>query len=101
MNRIKAMNPEGYPMILTGDFNTTPNNPILNDLNSMMKNARDTAVKTDKGDTFNGWGKGKGVIDHIYYSGFSTCTVFEVIRKPYMERAYISDHYPVKAVLLF
>jgi endonuclease/exonuclease/phosphatase family metal-dependent hydrolase len=101
VNRIKAMNPEGYPMILTGDFNTTPNNPILNDLNSMMKNARDTAVKTDKGDTFNGWGKGKGVIDHIYYSGFSTCTVFEVIRKPYMERAYISDHYPVKAVLLF
>ncbi|MGN1211550.1 MAG: endonuclease/exonuclease/phosphatase family protein [Candidatus Cryptobacteroides sp.] len=101
VERIKAMNKEGYPMILTGDFNVKPENPVLEDLDKMMISARKSAVKTDNGDTFNGWGKGKGVIDYIYYSGFSTCTTFEVIRKPYMERTYISDHYPVKATLIF
>ncbi|MGM9737708.1 MAG: endonuclease/exonuclease/phosphatase family protein [Candidatus Cryptobacteroides sp.] len=101
VERIKAMNPQGYPMILTGDFNVKPENPVLNDLDNMMTSARKSAVKTDNGDTFNGWGKGKGVIDYIYYSGFSTCTSFEVIRKPYMERTFISDHYPIKACLVF
>lgn len=101
VSRIKAMNKEGYPMILTGDFNVEPSNPVLSDLDKMMTSARNSAVKTDKGDTFNGWGKGSGVIDHIYYSGFSACTLFERIMKPYMDRTFISDHYPVRAVLVF
>jgi len=102
VNRIKDMNRENYPMILTGDFNTDAEDHILDGLNSMMTSARNAAVKTDKGETFNGWGKSHDkVIDHIYFSGFSACTLFEVIRKPYMERTYISDHYPVKAVLIF
>ena len=102
VDRIKEMNPQGYPMILMGDFNTEPHEAeILGELDTLMNSARNTAVATDNGDTFNGWGKGKGVIDHIYWSGFSTCTSFEVIRKPYMDRKFISDHYPVKACLIF
>ena len=101
VERIKAMNKEGYPMILTGDFNVTPDNPVLEDLDKMMISARKSAVKTDNGDTFNGWGKGKGVIDYIYYSGFSDCSEFRTVDKPYMDRKFISDHYPVKAVLKF
>lgn len=99
--RIKELNRKGYPVILTGDFNTAAGSEILDGLNAMMKSARESAVRTDNGDTFNGWGKGHGAIDHIYFSGFSTCTLFEVIRKPYMERTYISDHFPIKAVLIF
>lgn len=101
VNRIKEMNKEGYPMILTGDFNTKPDNHILDGLNSMMLSARNTAVKTDNGITYNGWGKKGKILDYIYYSGFSTCTLFEVVTKPYMERTYISDHFPIKAVLVF
>lgn len=101
VNKIKEMNKEGYPMILTGDFNTKPDNHILDGLNVMMLSARNTAVKTDNGITYNGWGKGGSVIDYIYYSGFTACTLFEVITKPYMERTYISDHFPIKAVLVF
>ena len=103
VSRIKDMNTEGYPMILTGDFNTKPSNHILDGLNSMMSSARETAVKTDNGVTYNGWGKkGKSkILDYIYYSGFSACTLFEVITKPYMDRTYISDHFPIKAVLVF
>ena len=92
VDRIKDMNPKGYPMILTGDFNTEPQEKdILGELDTLMNSARETAVTTDKGDTFNGWGKGKSVIDHIYWSGFSSCTTLEVIRKPYMDRKFISD----------
>ena len=89
------------PVILTGDFNVEPTDSVLDGLNSMMTSARESAVKTDKDYTYNGWGKSKATIDYIYYSGFSAAPVFEVVRKPYMERTFISDHFPVKAVLVF
>lgn len=101
VNRIKEMNKEGYPMVLTGDFNVEPSDPVLTDLNKMMTSARNAAVKSDKGNTYNEWGKASLVIDHIYFSGFSSCPVFEVIRKPYMDRKFISDHFPVKAYLVY
>ena len=101
VDRIKAMNKEGYPMILTGDFNVEPSNPVLSDLDKMMTSARDAAVKTDKGGTYHGWGKESEVIDHIYYSGFSACTLFRIVKKSYLDRKFVSDHYPVRAVLIF
>jgi hypothetical protein len=101
VERIAEMNSEGYPMVLTGDFNVEPDDPVLDGLKEKMQGARETAVNTDKSATFNGWGKSFLTIDHIFYSGFSSCPVFEVINKPYGGRAYISDHFPVKAVLVF
>ena len=101
VERIAQMNPEGYPMVLTGDFNVLPDNPVLNDLNTKMKSAQDNAVKTDNRGTFNGWGKSNKKIDYIYYSGFSECPQFEVVTKRYADRAYISDHFPITAVLMF
>ncbi len=44
-------------MILTGDFNVTPDNPALDDLNKIMKSARLHAEKTDTLASFNGWQK--------------------------------------------
>lgn len=101
VERIAKMNPKGYPMVLTGDFNVEPDDTVLDGLKEKMKGARETAVNTDKSVTFNDWGKNFSTIDHIFYSGFSSCTIFEVIKKPYAERTYISDHYPVKAILIF
>lgn len=101
VNRIGEMNPKGLPMILTGDFNMTIDRPEFDDLKTKMKNAREEAVKTDHHSTFNGWGKGGDIIDYIWYKGFSSCTEYETITKPYMERTYISDHYPVRATLIF
>lgn len=103
VEKIREINPDGYPMVLTGDFNVTPDDPCLVDLDKMMVSARDAAVKTDKGATYNNWGKNMDgqPIDYIYYSGFSSCPVFEVIRKPYGERKFISDHFPISAVLIF
>ena len=36
----------------------------------------------------------------VWYKDF-TCTKFETVTKPYYERNFISDHYPVKATLIF
>ncbi|MCI1639869.1 MAG: endonuclease/exonuclease/phosphatase family protein [Bacteroidales bacterium] len=103
VDKIKSINPKSYPMVLTGDFNITPDNPALKVLNERMQSARKTAVKTDDLGSFNDWGreKEKKIIDYIYYSGFSCCTDFQTIVKKYYGRTYISDHFPVKAVLVF
>ena len=100
---IAKMNKEGYPMILTGDFNVTLEDPCLEALEGVMKSARATAVKTDNSGSFNNWGKQnpESPIDYIYYKGFSSCPVFEVVKKSYYERKFVSDHFPVSAVLIF
>lgn len=102
VERIAAMNKEGYPMVLTGDFNVSPDDEVLDDLYKMMRSCRATAAVTDNGTTYHDWGKvNNAVIDHIFYSGFSSCTKFEVVKKPYDGRNFVSDHYPVKAQLVF
>jgi len=103
VDRIGSINPENYPMILTGDFNMRIDRPEFDDLKKVMSNAREVAVKTDHHNTYNGWGKASDeeIIDYIWFKGFSSCTEYETITKPYMERTYVSDHYPIKATLVF
>lgn len=101
VDRIDDINPEGYPMVLIGDFNITPDNPNLVELDSKMQSVRKVAEKTDSHDTFNGWGRGKGVIDYIYASGFSAYPEYQTVTKRYADRKFVSDHYPVCAVLVF
>lgn len=103
VSRIDEINPQGYPMVLTGDFNVKPNNPVLTDLDKIMQSSRKVAKKTDNHQTFNGWGKAKSdaVIDYIYVSGFSDCIEYQTITKPYAERKFISDHYPIFTTLKF
>lgn len=101
IDRIAAINKEGYPLVLVGDFNMGLDNPSMAPVKSSLRGARETAVKTDDHWTFNGWGSARGKIDYIWYDGFSSCLEYETVTKPYMDRAYISDHYPVKARLVF
>lgn len=103
VDRIAEINPENYPMILTGDFNMRIERPEFDDLKKVTRNAREVAFKTDHHGTFNDWGKAADdeIIDYIWFKGFSSCTEYETITKPYMNRAYVSDHYPIKATLIF
>ena len=100
-DRIAGMNKDGLPMVLTGDFNMEISDPSMAPVKAAMKNARTTGVKTDDHFTYNGWGKASDTIDYVWYSGFSSCTEFETVTKPYMDRTFISDHFPVKAHLIF
>ena len=101
VKKIAEINPENLPMILTGDFNVTPDNSALKELNTKMVDARTSAKKTDSRATYNGWGASAFAIDYIYYSGFSDCVEYETIVKQYKGVPYISDHYPVRAVIQF
>ncbi|MDE5956541.1 MAG: endonuclease/exonuclease/phosphatase family protein, partial [Bacteroidales bacterium] len=101
VDRIASINPQGYPMVLTGDFNITPDNPALADLDSMMQSTRKIAAKTDNLGTFNDWGKASDMIDYIYCSGFSECVEYQTVTKKYADRSFISDHYPIFARLIF
>lgn len=101
VDNIKAMNPKGYPMVLTGDFNVTPDDPCLVDLDKIMSSARKVAVNTDTKPSFTGWGEPRKIIDYVYISGFAVCTDFKVIDKQYAGIPYISDHYPVTAILKY
>lgn len=101
LDRIAEMNPESYPMVLTGDFNVTYDDPCLVELDRRMQSARKYALCTDSKPSYNGWGKKYLQIDYIYSSGFTKCLEFRTIDKPYMERKFISDHYPVSALLEF
>ena len=103
VSRIDEINPKGYPMILTGDFNIKPDNEALVGLEQRMQSARKIAPKTDNNATFNNWGKAKSdmVIDYIYVSGFSACTEYHTITEKYGTWKYVSDHYPIYAKLIF
>lgn len=103
VSRIDEINPKGYPMILTGDFNIKPDNEALVGLEQRMQSARKIAPKTDNNATFNNWGKAKSdmVIDYIYVSGFTACPEYHTITEKYGTWKYISDHYPIYAKLIF
>ena len=99
VERIAAMNPEGLPMILTGDFNVTPDDPCLDDLEQIMLNSRYTAKDSDTRTSYNGWGKAASEIDYIWYKGFDECLSFKVITDEFAGKPFVSDHYPVVAIL--
>lgn len=118
VDRIDSINPQGFPMILTGDFNVLPQDAVLNDLDKIMSSARATADTTDSTPSFNAFGKPLKqaaigdqfvdlattdglTIDYIYYSGFSKCPKFRTVTESFADVPYISDHYPVTATLEF
>lgn len=103
VDRIESINPEGYPMVLTGDFNVKPDNPALVGLDARMTSARKVAPRTDNHNTYNGWSvkPTDKVIDYIYFSGFSSCPEYQTVTKKYLDRPFVSDHYPIFARLIF
>lgn len=103
LDRIAAMNPDSYPLVLTGDFNVTPDDECLVDLDKRMDSARKIAKVTDNKSTYHGWGSKTPedgfVIDYIYVSGFASVPEFHTNLNEYAGKKFISDHYPLVSVL--
>ena len=101
VSKIREMNPD-IPMILTGDFNVTPQDSVLKALNGLMLDSRTVAKKTVSDPSFNGFKKtGGSVIDYIYFSGFSSAESFRVVNEDFAGKPFISDHYPIVSELKY
>ena len=92
---------ESYPLFLTGDLNITSTNVALDVIESYMNNARDVAPSSysDFKNTYNGWKVGgKGIIDHIYCSNNLRVVEYHTIDDDYGV-PFVSDHYPIYAIV--
>ena len=84
-------------VILSGDFNCSFSSDELQRLrNAPMGYAREDAAKSSfrNTDTNNDYGKGSGIIDHIFFCGPLKALNYSVDKRDY-GILYISDHYPV------
>ncbi len=118
VEKIKSINPDKLPLILTGDFNMVSYNEAIVSLSGKMLNARSVAPVSDTLATFNAWKKPLAdaalgdnlkqkpakdlIIDYIFYSPMdsSMCLEYRTIAEEYASVPFISDHYPIKAVLV-
>ncbi|MBR1574884.1 MAG: endonuclease/exonuclease/phosphatase family protein [Bacteroidales bacterium] len=101
LDRIAAMNPGGLPLLLTGDFNMTLGDASMEPVKAAMHNCRDIAAKSDGLDTFHDWGRSRSSIDFIWEKGFGSCIEYQTLTKEYGGRAFVSDHFPILAKLIF
>lgn len=93
---------EDYPLYVTGDFNITSTDPVLEGLRDFMRNARTYAnVKDTTKTTTNGFGESSSlkIIDHIFYSDYLKVPEYRTITDAYNGVTYVSDHYPIYAII--
>ena len=99
--KMAELNPNNVPVFLSGDFNSTTDDPIFDPLKASLKDAREVSAISDKIITYNGFGKvtdspntrKEWVIDHIFFSGVNPMA-FRVLNGNYGV-PFISDHYPI------
>jgi endonuclease/exonuclease/phosphatase family metal-dependent hydrolase len=100
---------EGFPFIITGDFNMLPSSTgytILTGPDESVPLFKDSYVISEKGPlgpsyTFNGFSDkpGNGRIDYIFVrNGMKVLDHSTVVKKEH--GIYISDHWPVKSTIL-
>jgi endonuclease/exonuclease/phosphatase family metal-dependent hydrolase len=101
MKKFAEYNPNGYPQFFTADCNTTSDDAIFKDMKKTMKVARDEAPVTDYHTTYNGWGSGTGLLDNIFYTNTMTAIEYHTVLDTYNSVKYISDHYPIYAIIKY
>ena len=98
LQKIKEYN---LPVVLTGDFNMTADNPVMAEVQATLMNTRETAGRTDHEGTFHSWGRKSNIIDYIFYKGFTSCPEYRTFKQTYLNVPFLSDHYPIEAELVF
>lgn len=105
LDKLPELNPHGYPVVITGDFNVPVNHDAFAQARETMNNALDVAMQKVNADapTYNAWGNESKyvIIDHIWLSRDIRCLVYVTDNKAYDGHQFISDHYPVIAELKF
>lgn len=103
VGKMKELNPEGIPLIFSGDLNTDISSKAFDSLKQFMVNSHDVAPVTDDIPTYNAWGnKNKErIIDFIWITPDIKCLEYHTDTTPYGGHELISDHYPISTTLAF
>ena len=99
LKNIKNINTDGYPVILMGDFNLTPDQkPITNIKKKMLDGLEQTETKfTGPLGSFNGFNTIAPMvnrIDYIFINGFKVKS-YKHLDERLLSGKHISDHLPV------
>ena len=101
---IEKVNQDQLPVVVTGDFNLTPDTVPIQLLQAKYEDVMGNSVSTDLHyGTFNGFDltqKGDRRIDYIFQKGFSLKRAKHLWIKT-DEGRWVSDHHPVYALLKF
>lgn len=106
LDKIKAVNTANDPVILMGDFNTTPNHLRIQNLKNSLNDARDFSQTRPFGPagTFNGFAHDKPVthlIDYVFVSKSGFVVKKHAVLSDAINNHYPSDHLPVLVHLAF
>lgn len=99
LKKIKALNPSGFPVILTGDFNLTPEQEPISVITSELQDSRSITKQAAYGPTgtFNGFkfdSPLKDRIDYVFVSNSIEVKRYGVLTDS-KDLRYPSDHLPV------
>ena len=105
LEKLPELNPNGYPVVITGDFNVPVGHDAFAEACQTMNNAIEVAEKKLNADapTYNAWGNERkyAIVDHIWLSKDIKCLVYVTDNKPYGGHQLISDHFPIIAEIKF
>ena len=96
VSMMKENSQENTPVFIVGDMNCQTASSGLQPYYDWMSSARETAVTSDSGITYNGYGNGKTILDHIFYRN-AIASEYRVVNSDGYGVKYISDHYPITA----
>jgi endonuclease/exonuclease/phosphatase family metal-dependent hydrolase len=100
LNKIKAINDKDYPVVLTGDFNLTPESLPIKKISSEMNDSRSITISKPFGpeETFCDFdicNAPQKRIDYIFTSKNNIVVKKYATLVSVMNKHYPSDHYPV------
>ena len=101
---MERVNRTDYPTFVAGDFNLKRTADCYPIIANAMQDCQKTALVTDDGVTYNGWGKNTDYanipIDFCFVSKENMRPLtFEICRDRWNETNYYSDHYAVKTTV--
>ena len=99
LDQMAKIDADGTPVVLTGDFNTTPGSDAYKLVSATLTDIRKAAPKVGGPDeTFHNWtGKADKRIDWMFENGFTPLSDTTLTTR--RRTLYPSDHFPVLATL--